>query len=227
MVFEPRGDHASQWAAGVSIAGQFRMTTETLRSWVRPAESMTVADGDDNGEACAGQVARARESGSWDTRMSSSRRRRLSCTGVRPHPPRALRDRLALARRSGDRIGIVSVRLDPQLLVHAPLGLTQPLGGFTGDRRRPADRAAVDPRLPLPAGTVAPETPAPAAGRASAAANNSAQSALNRRNRITFGWRGLAAPCRGAGLSAPRENGRWRHRFVRPVWRPRRSRPAR
>jgi len=33
-----------------------------LRSWVRPAESMTVADGDDNGEACAGQVARARES---------------------------------------------------------------------------------------------------------------------------------------------------------------------
>ena len=60
MVFERRGDHALQWAAGVSIAGQFRMPTETLRSWVRPAESMTVADGDDNGEACAGQVAQRR-----------------------------------------------------------------------------------------------------------------------------------------------------------------------
>ena len=79
--------------------------------------------------------------------MSSSRRRRLSCTGVRPHPPRALRDRLALARRSGDRIGIVSVRLDPQLLVHAPLGLTQPLGAFTGDRRALGGALVIQPAL--------------------------------------------------------------------------------
>src|SRR4051812_16655028 len=38
MVFEHRGEYASQWAAITSIAGKFGMTAETLRSWVRQAE---------------------------------------------------------------------------------------------------------------------------------------------------------------------------------------------
>jgi transposase len=38
MVFEHRGEYASQWAAITSIAEKFGMTAETLRSWVRQAE---------------------------------------------------------------------------------------------------------------------------------------------------------------------------------------------
>jgi transposase len=38
MVFEHRHEYASQWAAIVSIAEKFGMTSETLRSWVRQAE---------------------------------------------------------------------------------------------------------------------------------------------------------------------------------------------
>jgi transposase len=38
MVFEHRGEYASQWAAISSIAEKFGMTAETLRSWVRQAE---------------------------------------------------------------------------------------------------------------------------------------------------------------------------------------------
>ena len=39
MVFDHQGEHSSQWAAMVSIAGKFGMTTETLRRWVREAET--------------------------------------------------------------------------------------------------------------------------------------------------------------------------------------------
>ena len=38
MVIEHRGDHASQWAAIVSIAAKIGCTAETLRHWVRQAE---------------------------------------------------------------------------------------------------------------------------------------------------------------------------------------------
>jgi transposase-like protein len=38
MVVEHGGDHASQWAAMVSIAGKIGCTAETLRKWVRQAE---------------------------------------------------------------------------------------------------------------------------------------------------------------------------------------------
>ena len=38
MVLEHGGDHASQWAAIVSIAGKIGCTAETLRTWVRQAE---------------------------------------------------------------------------------------------------------------------------------------------------------------------------------------------
>jgi len=38
MVLEHGGDHASQWAAMVSIAGKIGCTAETLRKWVRQAE---------------------------------------------------------------------------------------------------------------------------------------------------------------------------------------------
>jgi transposase-like protein len=38
MVFEHRGEYASQWAAISSVAEKFGMTAETLRSWVRQAE---------------------------------------------------------------------------------------------------------------------------------------------------------------------------------------------
>ncbi len=38
MVFEHRGDHASQWAAIVSIAAKIGCTAQTLHNWVRQAE---------------------------------------------------------------------------------------------------------------------------------------------------------------------------------------------
>ena len=38
MVLDHGGDHASQWAAMVSIAGKIGCTAETLRKWVRQAE---------------------------------------------------------------------------------------------------------------------------------------------------------------------------------------------
>ena len=39
MVFEQQGEYESQWAAITSIAEKFGMTAETLRSWVRRAET--------------------------------------------------------------------------------------------------------------------------------------------------------------------------------------------
>jgi len=38
MVFEHRGEHASQWAAIESIAGKIGCTAQTLCNWVRRAE---------------------------------------------------------------------------------------------------------------------------------------------------------------------------------------------
>jgi transposase len=38
MVLEHQDEHASQWAAMVSIAGKIGCTPETLRLWVRRAE---------------------------------------------------------------------------------------------------------------------------------------------------------------------------------------------
>ena len=37
MVIEHRGDHASQWAAIVSIAAKIGCTAQTLHNWVRQA----------------------------------------------------------------------------------------------------------------------------------------------------------------------------------------------
>jgi transposase len=39
MVFDQQGQYESQWAAIRSIAEKFGMTSETLRSWVRQAET--------------------------------------------------------------------------------------------------------------------------------------------------------------------------------------------
>ena len=39
MVFEHEAEHPSQWAAICSIADKFGMTRETLRRWVRMAET--------------------------------------------------------------------------------------------------------------------------------------------------------------------------------------------
>src|SRR5919106_5550048 len=39
MVFEHQGEHPSQWAAICSIAAKFGMSSETLRKWVRTAET--------------------------------------------------------------------------------------------------------------------------------------------------------------------------------------------
>jgi len=39
MVFDQEGEYDSQWAAITSIAGKFGMTPETLRKWVRQAET--------------------------------------------------------------------------------------------------------------------------------------------------------------------------------------------
>jgi transposase-like protein len=38
MVFEHQGEHQTQWAAIVSIAGKIGCTAETLRKWGRQAE---------------------------------------------------------------------------------------------------------------------------------------------------------------------------------------------
>ena len=38
LVFEPQGEHESQWAAIGSIASKIGCTAETLRKWVRQAE---------------------------------------------------------------------------------------------------------------------------------------------------------------------------------------------
>jgi transposase len=39
MVFEHQGEHPSQWAAICSIAHKFGVSSETLRKWVRRAET--------------------------------------------------------------------------------------------------------------------------------------------------------------------------------------------
>src|ERR671912_103427 len=39
LVFEHQDEHASQWAAITSIAHKFGMSSETLRKWVRRAET--------------------------------------------------------------------------------------------------------------------------------------------------------------------------------------------
>ena len=39
LVFEHQGEHASQWAARISIANKIGCTPETLRKWVRRAET--------------------------------------------------------------------------------------------------------------------------------------------------------------------------------------------
>lgn len=39
MVFEHEGEYASQWSAMVLISQKFGCTTETLRRWVRQAET--------------------------------------------------------------------------------------------------------------------------------------------------------------------------------------------
>jgi transposase-like protein len=39
MVFEHQGEYASQWAAICSIAAKFGISHETLRNWVRRAET--------------------------------------------------------------------------------------------------------------------------------------------------------------------------------------------
>jgi transposase len=39
LVFEHQDEHASQWAAICSIAGKFGVSSETLRKWVRRAET--------------------------------------------------------------------------------------------------------------------------------------------------------------------------------------------
>ena len=39
LVFEHQGEYASQWAAFISIASKIGCTPETLRKWVRRAET--------------------------------------------------------------------------------------------------------------------------------------------------------------------------------------------
>ncbi len=53
LLFEHQGEHASQWAALTSIASKIGCTPETLRKWVRRAET-------DQGQ-CSGMTTDDRE----------------------------------------------------------------------------------------------------------------------------------------------------------------------
>ena len=50
MVFDHQTEHGSQWATILSIASEIGCTAETLRSWVRQAETRRgPASGSDDG----------------------------------------------------------------------------------------------------------------------------------------------------------------------------------
>jgi transposase len=57
MVFEHQGEHESQWAAIVSIAGKIGCTAETLRKWVRQTE----VDGGTRAGISSGERERVKE----------------------------------------------------------------------------------------------------------------------------------------------------------------------
>lgn len=57
LVFEHQGEHESQWAAIVSIAGKIGCTAETLRKWVRRAE----VDRGTRGGTSSGELERVKE----------------------------------------------------------------------------------------------------------------------------------------------------------------------
>ena len=94
MVFEHRGEHASEWAAIGSIAAKIGCTAETLRGWVRQAER-------DQGQR-AGPPSEEREriKSAWSGRFASCGRRTRSCGRHR----RTSRWRSSTACRSHDRV---------------------------------------------------------------------------------------------------------------------------
>jgi transposase len=60
MVFEHRGDHASEWAAIVSIASKIGCKAETLRLWLRRAErDQGLRDGTTTAERASAEGAGA------------------------------------------------------------------------------------------------------------------------------------------------------------------------
>src|SRR3954451_17066893 len=113
LVFEHQGEHATQWAAIVSIAEKFGTSAETLRKWVRRAE---VED----------QLRRAIRGGELHggTRMPSTRdlahqlgvSRRIAVEPTRSSPRRGSEQLLqSLAARAVSRV------TDPRLSVQPPL----------------------------------------------------------------------------------------------------------
>src|SRR4051795_5575595 len=91
MVLDHGGDHASQWAAMVSIAGKIGCTAETLRKWVRQAER-------DAGQR-PGATTEERER--IKALERENRGRSMRCCGRRR---RILRRRSSTADRSHDRL---------------------------------------------------------------------------------------------------------------------------
>jgi len=64
MVFEHRGEHESQWAAVVSIAGKIGCTAQTLLNWVRQHER-------DTGQREGVTTAEARRVKKWSERTAT------------------------------------------------------------------------------------------------------------------------------------------------------------
>ena len=87
MVFEHRGEHASEWAAISSIASKIGCKAETLRRWVR--RSAAWRQHSDRG-ARADQGARARGSRAAASQRDPKKGERLFCPGGARPPAQAM-----------------------------------------------------------------------------------------------------------------------------------------
>jgi transposase-like protein len=93
MVIEHRGDHASQWAAIVSIAAKIGCTAQTLRTWVVQAER-------DQGRRAGSTTDERERIKRWNARTASFARPMRFCA----RPQRILPRRSSTAGSGHDRL---------------------------------------------------------------------------------------------------------------------------